>query len=99
MMSPSLNYIFSNAITNIYTVPIMNRAWQSAGAQPGPWPGVTFQLNTQVGKALLGTPNGIAAAWLLINHGSAFQSRTVKSITIFQNGLGEPAMLVTLGPL
>ena len=31
------------------------------------WPGVSFEMNTDEGKALLGTPNGFGTAWLLLN--------------------------------
>lgn len=33
-----------------------------------PWPGVKYTMRDEAGLALLGTPNGLAAAWLLIDH-------------------------------
>ncbi|KAI4221710.1 MAG: hypothetical protein LQ349_007782 [Xanthoria aureola] len=40
---------------------------RTTGDRFSPWPGNSLGLNTDDGKALLGTPNGIGVAWLLLD--------------------------------
>ncbi|KAL8651349.1 MAG: hypothetical protein Q9226_004743 [Calogaya cf. arnoldii] len=40
---------------------------RTTGNKFAPWPGNSFGLDTDDGKALLGTPNGIGVAWLLLD--------------------------------
>lgn len=40
---------------------------RSPQRRPAPWPGLRFGIDTQKAKALLGTPSGLATAWLLID--------------------------------
>ncbi|KAL8928627.1 MAG: hypothetical protein Q9172_000842 [Xanthocarpia lactea] len=53
---------------------------------------VTFDLNSQEGKALLACPNGIAVAWLLIHHASELGPREPR-VTIF-NPRGNNRMMI-----
>lgn len=46
------------------------------------WPGVTSSIDSMIGQALLGTPNGVAAAWLLIDHHSIL-GRREPTVTIW----------------
>ncbi|KAL8979188.1 MAG: hypothetical protein Q9205_005420 [Flavoplaca limonia] len=63
-----LRYIGRDTITNSATEGIMDEILQkTAGNARAPWPGKTFGLDTDEGKALLGTPNGVAVGWLLID--------------------------------
>ncbi|KAI9695499.1 MAG: hypothetical protein M1820_008601 [Bogoriella megaspora] len=52
---------------------------------PGPWPGVTFDTDTDEGKALLATPNVGGVAWLLIQHKEVWKGRTVREIQVFED--------------
>ena len=62
------------------------------------WPGFTASAGQEAFDALLGTPNNISVAWLLINHASALSKLTVKTITVFQ-GPTEAMMDFELGKL
>ena len=53
---------------------------------------LTFDLNSQEGKALLACPNGIAVAWLLIHHASVLGPREPR-VTIF-NPRGNNRMMI-----
>ncbi|MCJ1302767.1 hypothetical protein MMC08_005572 [Hypocenomyce scalaris] len=75
------------------TQPIINQAVgiTVAGGANGadqlkPWPGTKFTMDTDQGKALLGTPHGYGIAYFLIQHQGAQQlgMKTVDYITIFQ---------------
>ncbi|XPT03569.1 Mitochondrial import inner membrane translocase subunit tim8 [Ascochyta lentis] len=49
------------------------------------WPGVTFDIETDQGKALLGSPNGIAAAYFVSQHKAQIgANKYVHQITVFQ---------------
>ncbi|KAL8685937.1 MAG: hypothetical protein Q9218_007452, partial [Villophora microphyllina] len=47
-----------------------------------PWPGITFTMRQDYGLALLGTPNGLATAWLLIDHHGILGERDL-TVTIW----------------
>jgi hypothetical protein len=53
------------------------------------WPGVVYQPGSDQFNALLGSPNGFGAAWLLINHKMQFGVWTIDQITIFNVDLGD----------
>lgn len=44
------------------------------------WPGTEFSLNSEEGKALLGTQIGAPLAWMLIQHKEAFGRRSVVKV-------------------
>lgn len=45
---------------------------------------VTFEMTSDQGKALLGTPNGGGVAWILINHKAQLGIKTISSVTIWK---------------
>ncbi|KAL8913006.1 MAG: hypothetical protein Q9171_002074 [Xanthocarpia ochracea] len=53
---------------------------------------LTFDLNSEEGKALLACPNSIAVAWLLIHHASKLRPREPR-VTIF-NPRGNNRMMI-----
>ena len=46
--------------------------------------GTTFSMDTDEGKALLGSAHGYGTAWFLINHQETLGNKEVDSITVFQ---------------
>ncbi len=58
---------------------------KTTGNARAPWPGKTFGLETNEGKALLGTPNGVAVGWLLIDRYREMGRREPK-VTIWVMG-------------
>ncbi|KAL8763887.1 MAG: hypothetical protein Q9194_007230 [Teloschistes cf. exilis] len=64
-----LRYLGRSQISNPDTRYIMRAVFIGARRlKLVPWPGVKYTMRDEAGLALLGTPNGLAAAWLLIDH-------------------------------
>ena len=96
----SLKYVFRSWIVNADTLAILNQALQNANvAPPRPWPGQEFSMSTEEGKALLGSPNGIAIGWMLVDRQTTFPGKTVTKVTVFENDQGDPSMVFTIGDL
>jgi hypothetical protein len=53
------------------------------------WPGVTFDIESEEGKAILGTPNGAGTAWLLIQRKRELGRRRIEKVTVFHAGMKE----------
>ncbi|KAF2125415.1 hypothetical protein P153DRAFT_300080 [Dothidotthia symphoricarpi CBS 119687] len=47
------------------------------------WPGMTFDINSEEGQAILGTPNGSGAAYLLAQHREQLRHKTIEKVTLF----------------
>ncbi|KAF1932409.1 uncharacterized protein M421DRAFT_403266 [Didymella exigua CBS 183.55] len=66
------------------------------------WPGTDFDTTTDAGKALLGSPNGLGAAYFLLQHhkqlGSAKSINKVKVVTCEDDG-GDPCLIFYVGPV
>ena len=51
-----------------------------------PWPGITFSLESDEGKAILGTPTGLGVAKLLLDHRDLLGRKETESISYFTDG-------------
>ena len=80
-----LRYVFRYNITNKLThnviEEILNKRKHSS-EPPEPWMECKVSPNSLDGMALLGTPNGVGVAYLLIQHKQEFGSKRVGSIDI-----------------
>ena len=47
------------------------------------WPGLTFDIESEEGQAILGTPNGSGVAWMLIQHKAQLGEKKIKKVTVF----------------
>ncbi|KAL8978920.1 MAG: hypothetical protein Q9177_006273 [Variospora cf. flavescens] len=85
-----LRYICRNGIINDDTKGVMSDIFNNKGPaqRPVPWPGLTFGIDTEEGQALLGTPNGLAVAYILMDRAKELGRRKV-SVTIAASG-GDP---------
>ncbi|KAI4237975.1 MAG: hypothetical protein LQ352_007904 [Teloschistes flavicans] len=64
-----LRYIGRSNVVNDDSKAIMQKIFTKAkSSETVPWPGLTYTMYDEQGQALLGTPNGIATAYLLIDH-------------------------------
>lgn len=52
------------------------------------WPGKTFDMVSEAGKVLLGSPNGRGVAWFLLQHKRAFGFKTVERVVVFKEAEG-----------
>lgn len=53
-----------------------------------PWdppPTTKFGMDTEGGKALLGSPNGLAAAYTILQHGVRFAGKTISAVDSFKD--------------
>jgi hypothetical protein len=57
------------------------------------WPGRLFKPDSEEGKALLGSPNGLGVAWLLIQHKQQFGVCCVDEIRFFKTASGMHMLL------
>ncbi|KAJ5403995.1 hypothetical protein N7509_003866 [Penicillium cosmopolitanum] len=88
----NLKYFFRLHVINTQSKAI---AAQAFGGEPVPrWPGRSFDLSTDEGLAILGTPNGAGVAWFLINHKPELGVRAPNKVTVFstlaQDAYGQP---------
>ncbi|KAL8900102.1 MAG: hypothetical protein Q9207_005851 [Kuettlingeria erythrocarpa] len=88
----SLPYILRDTVGVV--VDILNRH-STPGGFIG-WPGLMFRIDTEEGQALLGTPNGLGTAFLLIDRPTQLGRRAVR-VTIFNPG-GDYRMLWDMKP-
>ncbi|KAL8652062.1 MAG: hypothetical protein Q9226_004425 [Calogaya cf. arnoldii] len=73
-----LRYIGHHFISNPDSVIIIDRILREAYNTNTPniaWPGLQASINTDTGKALLATPNGVGVAWLLIDRAGVLGRR------------------------
>lgn len=73
-----LRYIGRDIITNDDTRGVMNDIFaQGPTGKPLLWPGASFEIDTKEGQALLGTPNGLATAYILADRAAAMGRRSI----------------------
>jgi hypothetical protein len=100
----SLIYVFRATISNDATIDILDYAIQSTGNVYGTFEDrVTFGMDTELGQAILGSPNGNGVGWLLINHKQQLGVKTVVSVDVWVEELDreplERSILFTLKSL
>ena len=96
----SLAYVFRSHVTNDDTLAIASKALQGVDLQAArPWPGIDFDMGTEAGKALLGSPNGVAVAWMLIDRQTTFPGKTVSKVTVYVDDVGDTSLLFHIGDL
>ena len=77
----------------------MNSVLRGAGIESGKpqaWPGRNFGMDTDAGRAILATPNGVGVAWSLFQHKEQFGIKTIKSGDVFRDN--EPPPTEYRGP-
>jgi hypothetical protein len=83
----NLRYIFRNNITNKDTLKVIKHILHRRNRVLRVWPGDTLDMNTPGDvediKALIGTPNGIGVAYLLLQHKRALGHKFVYRINLF----------------
>lgn len=79
-----IKYIFRLSIHNVRTYSILDKIMRRNGRSTyDAWPGMTFDIESEEGKAILGTPNGAGTAWLLIQHRRQLGPRKIEKVTAF----------------
>ncbi|KAF2878591.1 hypothetical protein BDV95DRAFT_589502 [Massariosphaeria phaeospora] len=76
-----LRQCLSCRITNTPTQNIILRA---LGKKAGKWPGASFDIGSDEGLALLGSPNAAGPAYLLIQRKKELGNRCITKVTVFK---------------
>lgn len=79
-----IKYIFRLTIQNTATCSILNKIMTKHNYPTyNLWPGKTFSVTSEEGKAIVGTPNGAGVAWLLAQHKKELGERRIEKVTVF----------------
>ncbi|KAL8730527.1 MAG: hypothetical protein Q9166_003976 [cf. Caloplaca sp. 2 TL-2023] len=95
-----LRYYAVEGIFNAVAKPLMDEIFQQRRGTTAdiPWSQrLTFDLNSDEGKALFASPNGIAVNWLLIHHATLLGRREPR-VSIFNPGGSNRCMIWDLVP-
>ena len=58
------------------------------------WPGLVFEIETEEGKAMLGSPNGVAAGYFLAQHKTQLGgNKYVYQVTVWSDREGDQQMM------
>ncbi|OCL11096.1 hypothetical protein AOQ84DRAFT_257642, partial [Glonium stellatum] len=80
----NLQYIFSSPVENEESNAIIRRSLEVAKQPLSQWSGrVEFSMDTEEGRAILGSANGRGVAWMLINHKAQLGLKTIDSVIVF----------------
>ncbi|KAF1360403.1 hypothetical protein EJ07DRAFT_114939 [Lizonia empirigonia] len=101
--SRKIEMFMSVNIVNEDAEEIIKRALETVDVdEVQPWPGTDFDTTADAGKALLGSPNGLGAAYFLLQHhkqlGGAKSINKVKIVTC-EDGGGDPCLIFYVGPV
>ena len=77
-----LKAIVRLGIENEDTMSVIDRVTAASGGEIQT-NGLTWVMNNDVAKAMLGTPNGVGVAWLLAQHQKELGHKVVESVTLF----------------
>ncbi|KAK5133383.1 hypothetical protein LTR08_007817 [Meristemomyces frigidus] len=76
-----LEWVFHETIINQDTNNIIRQAMGDNSVTA--WPGRSFHVSSEAGKALLGSPNASGTGWMLAQHKAAFPNKVVDWITVY----------------
>lgn len=81
----NVRYIISWYVTNDRTQYLVRRALQGAQGNTllNYYPGQTFTMDTPAGMALLGSPNGVGAAYFLAQHKATLGQKRIYAVSVF----------------
>ncbi|KAF2637896.1 hypothetical protein P280DRAFT_85746 [Massarina eburnea CBS 473.64] len=79
----NIKYFWVEGVVNIDTNSIIATALKAAGKTLAVWPGTTFDMNTEAGKAILGSDNGASFAWFLIQRKAQLGNKWISKVTVF----------------
>lgn len=93
----NIRYVFQSPVENKASMSLIARALQRRKTELSTWPGGTIHMNSDEGKAILGSPSGTGVAYLLAQHKRQLGKKTISRVTVFaDDGKSEkrPASLI-----
>lgn len=79
----NLRYFWAQNVMNIQTSNIVASALNIWGKELTGWPGATFDMDSDEGMALLGSPNAISFAYLLVSHKEQLGNKKITKAQVF----------------
>ncbi|EMD94635.1 hypothetical protein COCC4DRAFT_147813 [Bipolaris maydis ATCC 48331] len=80
----NVRFLFMIGISNDVTNRLIASALRDVQQTLGEWPGTEFGMGTEQGKALLGSPNGAAFAYFLMQHKAQLGQKIITKVTVFR---------------
>jgi hypothetical protein len=80
-----LKYVLRYNVTNFMTNFVVEAINGANCCKTLPWPGTDYDVASEEGKTLLGTPNGSSTAYMLVQHKEQLGHKTVDKITVFEH--------------
>ncbi|ORY17260.1 hypothetical protein BCR34DRAFT_51085 [Clohesyomyces aquaticus] len=99
-----LRFFVTVTVTNEEALSIVERAIRSLDPGRGPekYPGVSFSMDADEGKGILGSPNGVGIGYMLVQHKETLGNLEVTKVDTFLSAgyvhLPEPCFLFHIGP-
>ncbi|KAJ4372914.1 hypothetical protein N0V83_003205 [Neocucurbitaria cava] len=90
----NIRYFFMIGIANPTTNQLIASILHNAGRELSEWPGASFATATDEGHALLGSPNGAAFAYFLMQHKAELGYKIITKVTVFQPDTDDPVDIV-----
>lgn len=81
----NIRFVMRTPCENSITQKVIKNAMNRTKQELGKWPGVTFGMDSEEGKAILGSPNGWGVAFMLIQHKRQLGNKVVEKVTVFQD--------------
>ncbi|KAF1918759.1 hypothetical protein BDU57DRAFT_535821 [Ampelomyces quisqualis] len=79
-----IRYVIRSTITNNATRKVLWKILERKGLDGyTQWPGLLIEVDSEEGKAILGTPNGASTAYMLIQHKRELGNMQINKVTVF----------------
>ncbi|USP74807.1 uncharacterized protein yc1106_02081 [Curvularia clavata] len=85
----NVRFFFMIGISNDVSNRIIASCLRDVEATLGVWPGTSFEAESEQGHALIGSPNGAAFAYFLMQHKAQLGQKTITKITVFRPENGD----------
>lgn len=80
----NVRFFFMMGISNDQTNALIATCLHNRKETLKEWPGVDFDTNSDEGHALVGSPNGAAFAYFLMQHKAELGHKTISKVTVFR---------------
>ncbi|KAJ4335147.1 hypothetical protein N0V87_006301 [Didymella glomerata] len=80
----NVRYLFMMGISNDQTNTLIATCLHNKEETLKEWPGIEFHTKSDEGHALLGSPNGAAFAYFLMQHKAELGQKTITKVTMFR---------------
>lgn len=87
----NIRYFWAQGVSNNDTGAILATALKNGGKNLGEWPGTTFNMTSEEGSALLGSPSAVAFASLLVSHKKELGDKKITKAIVFRKAEDDKA--------